>query len=143
LLLREKIKIVLDDIRTIEMVFETTKNSIFLSNDWIVIRTYNDFIKYIDEYGVSNTLISFDHDLACYDDDNGNELTGKTAAEYVINYCLDNNEKFPDWYVHSDNTSGRENIISMVVNYMKNVENYDTSNIMYYHRGVVDNLPVY
>jgi hypothetical protein len=50
------------------------------------------------------------------------ELTGKDAAEFLINYCMDNNKQLPDWFVHSDNTGGNKNIRQLLTNYMYRVE---------------------
>ena len=85
-------------------------------------------------------LISFDHDLACYKD--GVEYTGKSAVDYLIDYCLDNDKKFPDWYAHTDNTSGKRNIIGAILNYINKVEGKDITNFRYYHNGIVNNKPV-
>ena len=60
-------------------------------------------------------------------------------ADYLINFCLDNNKKFPDWYAHTDNTSGRQNIIGAILNYLKVVEGVDISNFRYFHNGIFNN----
>lgn len=106
--------------------------------NWIIVRDYFEFVKLIDKSFDDIELISFDHDLACYKDDK--ELTGKDAADYVINYCLDNNKIFPSWYVHSDNTSGKQNIISSILNYLKVVEKKDISEFRYFHNGILNGV---
>ena len=93
-----------------------------------------------DKYFDKIDLISFDHDLACYKD--GVEYTGKSAVDYLIDYCLDNNKNFPDWYAHTDNTSGKRNIIGAVLNFLDKVEGKDITNFRYYHNGIVNNKPV-
>lgn len=80
------------------------------------------------------------HDLACYKD--GEEFTGKTAVDYIINYCLDHDKKFPNWYAHTDNTNGRQNIIGAVLNYLNKVEGVDTSKFRYFHKGIINGLAV-
>lgn len=138
-----KINIFLDDIRTPNMSHHTGKGlgSVFSSSDkWIIIRNYFDFVNFVDKHYDEINIISFDHDLACYKD--GVEYTGKNAADYVIDYCLDNNKKFPNWYAHTDNTSGRQNIIGSILNYLNKVEGLDISKFRYYHNGVVNGLAV-
>jgi hypothetical protein len=105
---------------------------------WVIIRDYFEFVNFLTENFDEINIISFDHDLACYK--NGVEFTGKTAADFLINYCLDNDKKIPDWYVHSDNTSGKKNIIGVILNYLKNIEGFDISNFRYYHNGIINNL---
>lgn len=103
---------------------------------WVIARDYFEFVDIIDKYFDEVKLVSFDHDLACFR--NGDEYTGKTAADYLINYCIDNNKKFPDWYVHTDNVSGRSNIIGAITNYLKVIEGVNLSNFRYYNNGIVN-----
>jgi hypothetical protein len=135
--------IYLDDIRYPYMSHNQKKGlGVDYSSDdkWIIIRDYNDFIDYININDINDiNIISYDHDLACYDSD-GHEMTGKNAVDYVIEYCLDNNKKFPNWYVHSDNTSGKSNIIRAILNYLKVVEKFDISKFRYFHNGLINNI---
>lgn len=128
-------RIFLDDIRSIEMSHNSNKG-LGEIKDFTIARDDKSFINLIDKNLSEISLISFDHDLACYRD--GEEFTGKTACEYVINKCLDKGVKFPDWYVHSDNTSGRENIISYILNYMSKVDGIDISECRYFHKGYIN-----
>jgi hypothetical protein len=128
-------KIFLDDLRSVDMSHNPNKG-LGLVTDFVVVRNDKDFIKLVDENINDIKLVSFDHDLACFND--GNEFTGKTACEYLIDKCLEVDRKFPDWYVHSDNTAGRENIIGLILNYMKSIDGVDTSNYRYFHRGFVN-----
>jgi hypothetical protein len=133
----------LDDIRIPSMSHNVDKGlgvDYSDKNKWIIVRDYFEFIDLIDKNFDEINLISFDHDLACYKD--GVEYTGKSAVDYLIDYCLDNNKKFPDWYAHTDNTSGKRNIIGAVVNYINKVEGKDITNFRYYHNGIVNNKPV-
>jgi len=129
-------KIFLDDIREVTMSHNTNKGLGEIT-DFLIARNDKDFIKLVDENINDITLVSFDHDLACFDD-NGNEFTGKTACEYLIDKLLEVGREFPDWYVHSDNTSGRENIIGLILNYLRKIEGVDTSDYRYFHRGRVN-----
>jgi hypothetical protein len=128
-------KIFLDDRREVTMSHNPNKGLGDVT-DFVIARDDKDFIKLVDENINDITLVSFDHDLACFKD--GNEFTGKTACEYLIHKCLETGRKFPDWYVHSDNTAGRENIIGLILNYMKSIDGVDTSDYRYFHRGRVN-----
>jgi hypothetical protein len=133
----------LDDLRMPNMAHSKGRNlgEYYSTEDkWVIVRDYFEFIDLINNSFDDIELISFDHDLACYKD--GKEWTGKDAADYVINYCLDNNKKFPSWYVHSDNTSGKKNIISAILNYLKVVELVDTSKFRYFHNGILNGMAV-
>lgn len=135
--------IFLDDIRIPSMSHNVDKGlGMDYSNKdkWTIVRDYFDFIDLVDKHFDEIDLISFDHDLACYKD--GVEYTGKSAVDYLIDYCLDNNKKFPDWYAHTDNTSGKRNIIGAILNYINKVEGKDITNFRYYHNGIVNNKPV-
>lgn len=133
----------LDDLRVPSMSNSEGRGlgSAYSSPDkWVIVRDYFEFVDIINNSFDDINLISFDHDLACYKD--GKEYTGKDAANYLIDYCLDNNKKFPNWFVHSDNTSGKSNIISVIINYLNKVEGVDTSKFRYHHNGIINGLAV-
>jgi hypothetical protein len=135
--------IFLDDIRIPSMSHNVDKGlgvDYSDKNKWVIVRDYFDFIDLVDKNFDKINLISFDHDLACYKD--GVEYTGKSAVDYLIDYCLDNNKNFPDWYAHTDNTSGKRNIIGAVLNFLDKVEGKDITNFRYYHNGIINNKPV-
>lgn len=108
---------------------------------WVIVRDYFEFVDVVNNNFDKIKLVSFDHDLACFKKTHGirEEFTGKTATDYLINFCLDNNKKFPDWYVHTDNTSGRGNIIGAITNYLKVIECRDMDQFRYYHSGIFNN----
>ena len=97
--------------------------------DWVIVRSYIDFVEYITANGLPD-LISFDHDLA---DDftqrenldinkwfnvlENREDTGMDAAKWLIDYCMNNNLKLPQYVVHSSNPSGYENIKGLLDNF--------------------------
>jgi len=135
--------IFLDDIRIPSMSHNVSKGLGVDYSDkdkWVIVRDYFDFVDLVDKHFDKIDLISFDHDLACYKD--GVEYTGKSAVDYVINYCLDHNKNFPDWYAHTDNTSGKRNIIGAVLNFVNKVEGKNITNFRYYNNGIVNNKPV-
>lgn len=135
--------IFLDDIRIPSMSHNVSKGLGVDYSDkdkWVIVRDYFDFVDLVDKHFDEIDLISFDHDLACYKD--GVEYTGKSAVDYVIDYCLDHNKQFPDWYAHTDNTSGKRNIIGSVLNFVNKVEGKNITNFRYYNNGIINNKPV-
>ena len=128
-------KVFLDDKRVVEMSHNPNKG-LGEINDFVILRDDKSFIDFINQNFDKIELISFDHDLACFND--GSEFTGKTACEFVIEKCLDTGRKFPDWYVHSDNNVGRENIIGTILNYVKRFDGVDISDFRYFHKGYVN-----
>lgn len=115
----------LDDIRKDPTVVHNNDRGLGLfigkSTKWIIARDYTQFVDIINNRFTEIQLISFDHDISSYDQ-NHNELTGKDAANFLIDYCIDNDKYLPDWFVHSDNSSGNSNIRQLLINYMFRVE---------------------
>jgi hypothetical protein len=126
-----EINLFLDDIR-----FPKNSKVNFIDTDWTIVRDYFEFVNYINNNFDKINIISFDHDLACIRD--GKEFTGKDAVNYLINYCMDNDKKLPYWFIHSDNTSGKENMKKLLLSYINKVENIDISNCRYYHFGFIN-----
>lgn len=117
----------LDDFRMPQDAFNYTYQPIFLKEDWVIVRSYDEFVKYIEKHGIPET-ISFDHDLADahynfqtdiqYDD--YQEKTGFHCAKWLIYYCMDNNKKLPPTImIHSMNRVGAVNIKSLFDTYYK------------------------
>ena len=116
----------LDDIRQPEEAFSYTKNLLYLNKKWLVVKSYDEFIKCIEENGVPHT-ISMDHDLS-YDHYNHQEFinydevekTGYHCAVWLIEYCMDNQLQIPSGVlIHSMNPVGSENIRSVFHTYNK------------------------
>jgi len=120
-------KLFLDDIRNpIDCTYYISSGEIYLEL-WDIVRSYNEFIDYIELNGVPD-VISFDHDLADehYDMsvysgpigpdvseftyDRFKEKTGYDCAKWLCNYCIQNAIPLPKYYVHSMNPIGKENI---------------------------------
>jgi len=117
----------LDDIRNPIHAYGYTKYLPFIEKEWDVVRSYVEFINHIKKLGLPK-FISFDHDLAddyysigsFWDDSNKiNEKTGYDCAKFLIEYCMDNNLKLPEFYVHSMNPVGKKNIEDLLNNYKK------------------------
>lgn len=131
----KKINIFLDDERDPSYVKNKLGDN--YPSDWIIIRNYFDFIETINKNLHNINLISFDHDIKSFDENN-NEFTGKDGVDYIINKCLDNGITFPNWYVHTNNPSGRDNIIGVILNYLKYIEGKKI-NWIYYYSGIINN----
>ena len=128
-----KYKLFLDDIRNPQDVRYYINENIYLDEDWVIVRNYDEFVDKIKSCGIPY-LISFDHDLSkehynplMYKEDNSYdelyeqfiEKTGKDCADWLINYCIDNKIKCPQFMVHSMNPVGGENIRKLLQNYIK------------------------
>lgn len=131
-------KLFLDDIRipkdAIGLV-NPNLNRFYFESDWVVVRSYDEFINYIKSNGVPD-FVSFDHDLSDehYNDllsnknwRSGNsiidleyeeykEKTGYECAKWLVDWCIDNGVKFPEYIVHSANPVGKKNIVSYLEN---------------------------
>lgn len=91
-----------------------------LSDDWIIVRSFDEFIKIILDKGLPSH-ISFDHDLG------DNVPTGFDCVKWMIHgmkYDLRN----VDINVHSANPVGRDNIEGLVKSWNKflNSEEHDS-----------------
>lgn len=120
----------LDDIRNPKDCFSYTNQPVYLMDDWVVVRNYRNFVQIVTENGMP-TVISFDHDLADFhygvqdhvDQDFYDiceEKTGYHCAQWLINYCMDNNKELPlAILIHSMNGPGSLNIKSLFVTFQK------------------------
>ncbi len=102
--------IFLDDVRTVDMIYKV--------NDFIVIRSYDDFVSCITENGMPN-FISFDNDLG--EDVNKNILPdGYSCAKWLVYESGLNiiNLKF---HVHSSNPVASVQIKSLLDNYINHL----------------------
>lgn len=113
----------LDDIRYPIEVYYYTKQDMFLRKDWHIVRNYEQFVIRILENGLPD-MISFDHDLADEhylqpDSQEFVERTGYDCAKWLVEYCMDNGADLPEFYCHSMNPVGKENIESLLKNFKK------------------------
>ena len=110
----------LDDIRVPIMCSHMSGNyMLYMKMDWVIVKNFSEFVKGIEiryQNGYFPTLISFDHDLADFDI-HGVEKTGMDCARWLINFCMDNDLKLPDYLIHSQNTVGNVNIKSILDQY--------------------------
>lgn len=108
----------LDDIRVPD---EFKDQYGIISDEIIWVKNYYDFIDWIKMNGLPS-MIAFDHDLG---DVSENEKTGFSAAKWLVEYCLDNRLKLPEWVILSANTVGAENIKCLLNNFKKHTNDID------------------
>jgi len=88
--------------------------------NWLIVRNYKDFVKMITDRGLP-AAISFDHDLVDLHYVNGeiSEKTGYDCAKWLIQFCMDNDFPFPEYYIHTMNPIGADNINGLIRNFKK------------------------
>ncbi|MES3018193.1 MAG: cyclic-phosphate processing receiver domain-containing protein [Bacteroidota bacterium] len=95
------------------------------------MKTYKEFTRWITNNGLP-TGICFDHDLSDFQamksgypelmedvDYPLEEKTGKDCANWLVEYCMDKNLKLPLYNIQSANPAGKENINSLLQNFIK------------------------
>lgn len=107
-------KLFLDDIRTIEMIYDKSEESNF-----DIVRTYDEFVQYIRNKGLPN-FISFDNDLGL--DEKGNIAPdGYAAAKWLV-YESELDLINLEYKVHSANPVAAEQIKGLLNNYIKHLK---------------------
>jgi len=135
----KKYSLYLDDIRipenTADYILPVELKSMYRLLDWVIVRSYAEFVEYITKNGVPS-LVSFDHDLAaehyCTPQELWNnyeeskkfqeeqvyvEKTGLDCARWLCEYCLANKIGLPECFIHSMNPVGADNIRNLLNNY--------------------------
>jgi hypothetical protein len=125
----------LDDVRMPIDCVLYMRNQIYTNLEWVIVRSYTEFVNCIEERyknGEFPNLVSFDHDLADehYDPkmyhgvDSYNaastkftEPTGKECADWLVQFCIDNDINMPASIVHSMNPAGVERIKQSIADY--------------------------
>ncbi len=121
-------KLFLDDIRipkdAIGLIPDNL-NKFYWENDWVIVRDFHQFCNYLQKFGLPD-FISFDHDLA--DEHYGDftpvdwkEKTGYECAKWLVDFCLENSLKIPNYIVHSANPVGKKNIETYLSNASKHL----------------------
>lgn len=123
-------KIFLDDIRKPETCNKymhlTIGNlsNLYLGNDWLIVRNYDEFVNSVTRNYKLITHISFDHDLApdhyIHSDrqdfinyDEYQEKTGYDCAKWLKEFYQEKGKKLPILFCHSMNPVGVQNIINL------------------------------
>lgn len=100
-------KLYLDDIRIPD------------NNDFTIVRSYEEAISFVKEFGIPK-FISFNHDLGCKE--NGEILpSGHDFAKWLVDMDIQKEYFIPkdfSYQVHSANPIGRNNIQSLLNNYL-------------------------
>ena len=89
-------------------------------NDYdVIVRSFEEAVLFVQNNGIP-TFISFDHDLGC--DEIGNILkSGYDFAKWLVDMDIENIHKFPNNFtfdIHSANSIGKNNIKSILNNYL-------------------------
>lgn len=127
----------LDDVRqptdAANYIYPVTDRVMYRKNNWEVVRSYDEFTNWILKNGLPD-VISFDHDLedAHYSfqgdyDSQGMERTGYHCAKWLVEFCMHEKLPLPEYYVHSMNPVGAENIETYLENYKKYENTSDRS----------------
>jgi len=126
----DKIYVYLDDVR------------IPNSNNWVVVRNYEQFVETIENHGLENIeVISLDHDLGdsamveyynnvkknyTLEYSNIHEKTGYDACKYLVSKSMETGIPLPQIYVHSANPIGSANMMGYINNYFMNCKSPQT-----------------
>lgn len=78
---------------------------LYIDQDWVIIRNYEDFVDFIDKCEEFPSLVSFDHDL-------GEEKSGYDCLVYLCAFCLRKEKQLPTFIFHTNNPVGRDNMQS-------------------------------
>lgn len=106
-------KLFLDDIRTIEMVYDKS-----MKDEFDIVRSYDEFVDYIRINGLPE-FISFDNDLGL--DKRGEvALDGYAAAKWLV-YKSGLDLRKLKFKVHSANPVAAEQIKGLLSNYIKHL----------------------
>lgn len=105
--------IFIDDFRKPNKYIDCTRNKVFCAYN------YEDFIRVLNliysKYGMPYE-VWFDHDLGSADEGNGLD-----CAKYLVDFCIEHNEKLPEYHIQSVNPVGKVNIDSYLKSYLKSL----------------------
>ena len=137
--MKNNLKLFLDDIRMPEDAWiyseriKMLEKSNTISCEWDIVRNYEDFCEFINKFGIPS-VVSFDHDLSedfmkhyfdhtvhtgIIEYDKLKTKCGLHCAEYLFNYCVRENIKFPEYFIHSANRWGSSNIKKCIEDFIK------------------------
>ena len=107
-------KLFLDDLRTVDMVYDKR-----MTEEFDIVRSFDEFVQYIKEKGIPY-FISFDNDLGL--DWNGDVAPdGYTTAKWLV-YESGLDLRDLEFKVHSANPVASEQIKSLLNNYIKHLK---------------------
>ena len=93
---------------------------LYHSEIWIIARNFAQVAELVNQRGMPKR-ISFDHDLGA------GERTGYDIAQYLVDLDMDGKHKFPkdfQFYAHSMNPIGRDNIMRYLTRYTEFVNGH-------------------
>ena len=114
----------LDDIRDPKQqvwnnwIARNVGNPLHMNIHWVL--KYHQFIDWIETNGLPD-MICFDHDLSDIHINKSTykEKTGYDCAKWLVEYCIENNQKLPEYFIQSANPIGAENIDKYLKNFQK------------------------
>ncbi len=119
----------LDDYRFPNQVFWVDLPA---DKDWVIVRRYYDFVKYIQENG-SPSFCSLDHDLDRHnmpveslpdpENDGVNLGNGLDCVKWLGDYCTKTGAAFPEYVVHSTNPKAGPRMVEWIKEYKAGVTN--------------------
>ena len=112
-------KLFLDDLRTIEMVYDHS-----MVSEFDIVRTYDAFVQYIEKHGLPK-YISFDNDLGL-DKDGNVAPDGYAAAKWLV-YESDLDLRNLKFKVHSANPVATKQIEGLLTNYINHLNSGEIS----------------
>lgn len=94
-----------------------------LSDDWIVVKNYAQFIELFDTITLDDVkLISLDHDLG----ETINEKTGYDIAKWLVELSIFTKKDLPVIQCHSANPVGANNIVNFINSYLRSQNKIET-----------------
>ena len=81
-----------------------------LEANWKIARSADDAMYYIRTYGLP-IYMSLDHDMGFMN------MTGMDFCKVLCKYLMDNDRSVPEYYVHSQNPVGAENMRKYLAKY--------------------------
>lgn len=93
-----------------------------LENDWLNFSPIGRNCKVIWAQSYQEAIDFLEKewpDAICLDHDLGEEKSGYDIAKYIVDRCIDEGKKLPEFASQSANPVGRENIITLLSNYKR------------------------
>lgn len=89
----------------------------FISTEWVVVRSFDEFRTLLESLTEAPTYISFDHDLGFgHGIPDLETKNGYDCAKYYVDKCIEQGWKVGDYGVHSLNPVGAKNIAAYLEN---------------------------
>lgn len=117
-------KVLLDDFRDPEEVYQQTRQEVYLEDSWLVVRSYEDFTSNISGYyhrGAFPRLVSFDSNIATLhphrekadDIETFIEKTAVDCARWLAEFITKNRLDIPEVLVHSLSEEATASILAV------------------------------